>query len=208
MSAEPPNDKQVDQELRDLWQTQKAEERKMSLEEIRNKALNFEKTIRRRNLLEYAAAAIVLVSFGIQIFQPTPPNFMTRIAAALTVMGTIYVVYMLHTRGSAKNIPDALARASFIDFYRSSLESQRDLLRDVWRWYLLPFVPGMAAMLVSFGIRDGLWLTPTPSPNQLRDGFFLLVFAAVMVVLYLVLAAVNKRSARKLQAEIDALEHQ
>ena len=208
MSAEPPNDKRMDEELRDLWQTQRAEERKMSLEEIRQKARTFEKAIRRRNLIEYVAGAIVLLNFAKQVFQPTPPNFMTRIGAGLTVLATLYVVSTLYRRGSTKDVPDALARASFIEFYRASLESQRDLLRDVWRWYLLPFVPGMVAMFVSFGIRDGLWLNPVPGANPVRNGFSLLVFAAVLVLLFFGVAAINRRSAKKLQIEIDALEQQ
>ena len=208
MFVEPPNDKHNDDELRELWQSQKVNEGKMSLEEIRDKARNFEKMIRRRNLIEYAAAAIVFVSFSKQIFQPTPPNFMTRIGAGLMVLATIYVVSMLHRHGSVKNVPDAMARTSFIEFHRSSLERQRDLLRDVWRWYLLPFIPGFVAMFVSFGMRDGLWLNPEPSPNPLREGFFLMLFAVVLIVFFFVVAAVNKRSAKKLQVEIDALEHQ
>lgn len=178
----------------------------MSLEEIREKARKFEKSIRARNFIEYAAAAIVLVNFGLQIFRPEPLNVMTRIGSGLIVLATIYVVYMLHTRGSAKNIPEAMARASFIDFYRSSLENQRDLLLRIWRWYLLPFVPGMAAMFVSFAIRDGLLFNPNPSPEQLRDGLFLLIFVGVIIAFFFVVAAINKRSARKLQAQIDALD--
>jgi hypothetical protein len=208
MFVEPPNDQHTDDELRELWQSQKANESKMSLEEIREKARIFEKMIRRRNLIEYAGGVIVSVSFAKQIFQPTPPNFMTRIGAGLTVLATIYVVSMLHRRGSVKNVPDAMARTSFIEFYRRSLERQRDLLRDAWRWYLLPFVPGLVAMFVSFGMRDGLWLNPEPAPNPLREGFSLILFAAVLIVFFFVVAAVNKRSAKRLQAKIDALEHQ
>jgi hypothetical protein len=208
MSVRPPNDNQLDDQLRELWQAQQLEGKKMSLEEIRDNVRTFEKKIRGRNMLEYIAAGIVLLSFGIQMFQPTPPNFMTRIGAGLTVLATIYVVYTLRTRGSVKNIPDTMGRASFIEFYRSSLESQRDLLHNVWRWYLLPFAPGMVAMLVSFAIRDGLILNPTPFPEQLRNGLFLLLFSGVLVLFFFLVAAVNRRAARKLQSEIDALEHQ
>jgi len=74
--------------------------------------------------------------------------------------------------------------------------------------YLLPFLPGLVAMFVSFGIRDGLWLSPERAANPLRDGFFLLILAAVLIGFSLVVANINKRSARKLQAEIDTLEHQ
>jgi hypothetical protein len=88
------------------------------------------------------------------------------------------------------------------------LEGQRDLLRDVWRWYLLPFVPGLVAMLVSFGMRDGLWLTREIAANPARDGLFLLLFAAVLIVLFFVVVGINKRFAKKLQADIDALQHQ
>jgi hypothetical protein len=208
MRAEPPDDGRGDDELRDLWQTQSVEERKMSLEEIRTKAMMFEKKVRLRNLVEYSAAVVVVVGFGRQIFDPEPSNFMTRIGSALTVLATVYVVFTLHRKGAAKNVPDAMARASSVDFHRASLESQRDLLRDVWRWYLLPFVPGLIAIFVSFGIRDGLWLSPEPAADPLRAGAGLLLFAAFLIAFLVAVAAWNKRIMKRLQGEIDALSRQ
>jgi hypothetical protein len=206
MSAQPPNNNYVDDELRGLWQGQRLEGEKMSLDEIRRKVRTFEKHIRVRNVIEYIAAAIVIVSFGNQIFRPTPDNVVTRIAAGLVILATLYVVYTLHTRGSVKPIPDTMGGAPVIEFYRSSLERQQNLLENVWRWYLLPFVPAQIAMLISFAIRDGLILNPAPSPDAVRDGVFLLLFAVVLTAFFFLVIAWNKRNARKLQSEIDALE--
>jgi hypothetical protein len=208
MSLQPPKDSDVDNELRELWQGQPLEGEKMSLEEIRVKISTFENKIRRRNMLEFIAAGIVLLSFGKQLFQPTPENFMTRIGAALTIAGTIYVVYMLHTRGSVRVIPDIMARASFVDFYRSCLENQRDLLQNVWRWYLLPFVPGFIAMFVSFAIRDGLILNPTPSPQPLFGVLNLVLLGSALILFFFFVSALNRHAATKIQAEIDALRHE
>jgi hypothetical protein len=201
------SDNRVDDQLRKLWQAQQLEGEKMSLEEVRSRAGAFERRIRGRNIIEYAGALAVLAANAKQVFFPTPENVMTRISAALIIMGTMYVVYTLRTRGSAKQIPDALARASFIEFYRSSLENHRDLLQNAWRWYLLPFLPGILTILVSFAIRDGLLFSATPSPHRLRDGLFLLLFMVGVTLFLFFIARWNRRTARKLQSEIDFLTH-
>ena len=47
---------------------------------------------------------------------------------------------------------------SCLEFHRSELVRQRDLLRSVWWWYLLPFVPGMLLIPVGSSLDDPLGL--------------------------------------------------
>src|SRR5262249_25439417 len=145
-----------------------------------------------------------VVTFGAMVFRA--PNTLGRLGAGLIVVAAIYIIYSLRIRGSAQNIPEDAARMSFIQFHRLSLERQRDLLEDIWRWYLLPFVPGFVLLGISSAVRDGVLMNPNRTPQQLRHGFVLLLFNAMVFIFMFLVAALNKRGARKLQRKIDALE--
>jgi hypothetical protein len=59
-----------------------------------------------------------------------------------------FVVWNLHRRGRAVATPISASTSALIDFQRAELVRQRDALASVWRWYFLPFVPGMAVFAV------------------------------------------------------------
>src|SRR5450432_437693 len=119
--------------LKNLWQSQKVEHVQMSLEEIRRRAEKFQRRIRNRNLREYSGAIVVLGAFGYYLWKF--PEL--RLGSALIIAATFYVVYQLHARGAAKAVPAPLGLGTSLDFHRRELERQRDLIRDVWKWYLL-----------------------------------------------------------------------
>ena len=72
--------------------------RTMSLDELRKKAEEFQVTISRRNLREYIAALFVFASATLNFSK-------MRIGSALIIAGVSYVVYHLHSRGSARIVP-------------------------------------------------------------------------------------------------------
>ena len=176
--------------LRSLWQNQSTEPIHMSLEEIRQKAERFQKRVRNRNLREYVAAAFVIVGFG--YFMWLRPA--TRLGGGLLLAATVYVLYHLHARGSAKAVPESLALGTCLEFHRRELERQRDLLRDVWRWYLLPFVPGLLAFVAPALMRHPeQWTRALP---------VMLLWPAMFYAIW----RLNKRAADKLQSQIDELD--
>jgi hypothetical protein len=82
---------------------------------------------------------------------------------------------------------------SGLEFLRAELIRQRDLLRSVWGWYLLPFVPGLLLILVGVALerperRD--WLAP----------------GIVAAVTFVGIGLLNQRVARKLQRRLDDLD--
>src|SRR5438445_2804851 len=81
----PPDD------LRSVWQSQTQESIGMSLDEIRRKAEGFQRRISRRNLREAAAAIFVVAVFG-YYFWHFHAIYM-RLASALTIAGTFYVMH-------------------------------------------------------------------------------------------------------------------
>ena len=176
--------------LKSLWQSQSVEPIQMSLEEIRKKAERFQKRIRNRNLREYAASVVVFAAFSYYMWRW--PDL--RLACGLILAGTAYVVYQLHTKGAAKNVPASLALDPWLQFHRRELERQRDLLGDVWKWYLLPFVPGLLVFIATLLLR-------LPADKWIRMLPFIVFCAAVFYGIW----RLNQRGANKLQRQIDEL---
>jgi hypothetical protein len=169
----------------------------VSLAELRKKAKKFERRVFWRNLREYAASVIVVAAFGFYIWKfPIP---MVRFGCILVIAGVLYVVYMLQKRGAARSLPAELTFCDCLGFHRKELERQRNLLRSVWTWYLLPLVPGAAIFHL------GLFVRAMKLPNaSARAGLVILNFSLTAAV-FIAVGLLNQRAARKLQRKINAL---
>lgn len=168
----------------------------MSLADIHARAERFQSRIRMRNWIEYAAAAIVIAGFTWAAF--AVGDIIVRTACGLIVLGTLYVVWKLATlaRASVKNDETM----SWADFHRAELVRQRDALNGIWRWYLGPLVPGMTLFWIGVGLARS---ADSPLWGNLGVAALGLAIAAGM---FIGIAALNKRAAKALQAEIDALD--
>lgn len=184
--------------LRDLWAGQETGNFAMPLEEIRRKARGFQRTIRRRNMMEYAASILVLMVFGGVAL--IVPDWGVRAGAGLIMLGTLYVVWKLHTMARAAGAGEIDAALSLTAFHKGELLRQRAALATVWRWYLLPFVPGMIVFLsaVSFAPDN-----PAPLAAKLTVFLFSL---GIVGGLFAGIAWLNGRAVKALDAEIAALE--
>jgi hypothetical protein len=195
MADETRSDK--DPDITDIWKGQPVERLGISVEQIRLKAQKFEKRIFWRNFREYAASAIVIAAFGhyISVFHP----ILIRAGCSLVIAGTLLMVFALHKRGGVRTTPAELGLRACAEFHRKELERQRDLLRSVWLWYLLPFVPGLIVLQV------GLLEHVIGQPNgSARAGVIVATFALTVVV-GAVVWKLNHWAANELQREIDAL---
>lgn len=184
--------------LRDLWAGQETGGFAMPLEEVRRKARGFQKTIRRRNMMEYAASIFVLIVFG--GVAAVVPDWGVRAGAGLIMLGTLYVVWKLHTMARAAGAAEMDAALSLTDFHKGELLRQRAALATVWRWYLMPFVPGMIVFLsaVSFA---------PDNPAPLAAKLTVLVFGlGIVSAVFAGIAWLNERAVKALDAEIEALE--
>lgn len=183
--------------FRALWAGQKTEDFSLSPEALRRKAQGFQKTIRRRNMMEYAAAGLVIAVFGgIGLLIPEPA---IRLGCGLIAAGALYVCWKLHTLAGATGAGEIDAAASLADFHRAQLMRQRGALTTVWRWYLLPFVPGMIVFLagVSFAPANPAPLAAKLAVFGLAAGICAAVFGAVWWL--------NAKAVKALDAEIAAL---
>ena len=177
-------------DARSLWQGQEVEKVILTVDEVRSRAARFERRIHKRNVREYVVGAVMIALFGHQLWRTQGWRAMP---AALIIAGILYVMFQLHRRASARPLPADVGLRGSLEFHRMELERQRDAARAMWHWYLLPFVPGLAAGLVVTGIDHGI------SATLIRVGvFFVLVFAGIW--------ALNQKGARRLDRRIQELK--
>jgi hypothetical protein len=180
-----------------LWQSQTTEHPTMTIAEIHQKARVFESRIRRRNLLEYVACAVVIAGF-------LPPllhrgSWMMQAGAGLTIVATLFVGWQLHRRASAR--PTLESGDALLASYRQELIRQRDAVRSVAVWYLAPFVPGMVLMVL------GRWFqSHVPGRPAAADHVIILLVGIIEALVFALIWLLNQRAADRLQKRIDELQ--
>lgn len=175
--------------LHALWKSQPLEPlQAVPLAEIELQASQFQQRVRRRNRREYIAGAFVVPVF--LAYAWIFPYWVTKLGALLTVLGTGIVMWQLHRRGSARALPEALG-ATHVAFHRAELVRQRDALRDVWLWYIGPFVPGFVVFM---------WGRQTELDVRHPWAY------VIGLVMMLAIAVANRFAARRMQRQIDALD--
>jgi hypothetical protein len=183
-----PNDPNPN-DPRNLWQNQEDERVTITLDDVRRRAARLQRRVYWRNLREYAAGTIGIGAFGASLWRFRGWQL---VPSLLLIAGTIYVMFQLHRCGAARSLPvDADLKVS-LDFHIRELERQRDALRSVWLWYLLPFIPGFVAEMVVSAIDRGV-----TGP--------LIAFAAALPVMFIGIWKLNESAARKLDRRIQEL---
>lgn len=195
MTTQPP----PPDDIRSLWQSMPVAPVTISIEEMRVKARRFEKKIRRRNYIEYAASVFVVAIFGWYATFPEPATPLWPIANLMIIAGILAVVWNLHRKARAAAAPMETSAATLVDFQRAEFVRQRDALRTVWRWYILPVVPGMVVWLIAVGIG-------VPIKDPVRMAIALGVTVLVVMLVFGGIILLNLLGAAHLQRQIDALD--
>ena len=152
-----------------------------------------------RNLTEWAAAALLL---------PLCVRGMLRTERLLTQLGLLgiacaglYVSAALYRRGRLGRTPASASTTEFLQAHVAALDRQAQLLEAVWRWYLLPFVPGVALVYVD-AARAAL---TAGGAHPERLWLSLVGVVLLSALLFAGVARLNGRAARALRREIAAL---
>ncbi|MEZ5682469.1 MAG: hypothetical protein R3E14_14360 [Erythrobacter sp.] len=180
------------------WSGMNSDARFTTPEACQRHATSFEKLIRRRNFIEYAAGVLVFGIFGLGSASAlVAGEWGFAISMIAVIIGTGFLLWKLHRDGSnLDRRPEITCR----DHLRDQLKRQRDLLRGVPRWYLAPLVPGILGVYLTtaYGVArahgwevalGGIW-----QPLGLTIAFFCLV------------AWLNLRAARQLDRKLASLE--
>ncbi|WP_404710138.1 hypothetical protein [Sphingomonas sp. MMS24-J13] len=177
------------------WQTSGEAHDVPALAEVRAKADKFYRQVRRRNLMEYAACVFVVIACSRNAF--VLPHILQKIGSAWIVAAAFYVAWQLHRRGSAVAPEKAVDMPIYI-FARTQLVRQRDLLRNIFWGYILPFIPGLALVLIGNGQDPELSRHVPIWQRWMALGFIVAAFTGVWWL--------NQRVARKLQRRIDEID--
>lgn len=176
-----------------IWQSQPVEGIQMSIEEIRKRAGKFERIFWWRNVREYMGSLLCACLFGYFCYRAH--DVFSRIAYCLFIAGLGWMVIQLHRKGSAKRLPGEMGASPALHYFRAELERQRDVVKNVWPWYLAPLVPGFVVLTVGY-------LTTMPHPKGLLTAALV---DAVIAAMFFGIWKLNQRAARCLQRKIDEL---
>ncbi len=73
-------------------------------------------------------------------------SWMMQLGAALIILATAFVAWQMHRRTATGAVPEA--GEALRDYHRQTLIRQRDALRSLGWWYMAPFAPGMALLMM------------------------------------------------------------
>lgn len=121
---------------------------------VKTRAAKFERTIKCRNFIEYAAALLCVIMFGaLCAFGIMKGELVFSAGGALCTACTMVVAWQLHKRGSYE---PQRPEESCLEHLRAQYQRQYDALRTVPLWYLGPLAVGVfgfyAIMIVQFTI--------------------------------------------------------
>lgn len=188
-------------DLQSLWQSMPTPIVAITADEMRARASTFERKVKRRNLIEYAAAAFVILALGWYATLPLATTPLWPVANIAIIIGTLVVVWNLHRIGRAAATPASAEFGALLDFHRAELVRQRDALRAVWLWYIAPFLPGLALWFAA------LWIG---TPGALKTLTWAMTLGGAALFAALICGAVialNLVGAARLQRLIDELDN-
>ena len=179
--------------IKEAWQASVENAGTPAIDDVRAGASKFYRRIWWRNAIEYAACAVVVFGFGKYLF--TLEHVLEKAGSLLVIAGTLFVAWQLHRRGSAEP-PEKAGAMPLLLFARAQLVRQRDALRSIFWWYLLPFLPGLTVFMT------GTMLSARPSGPEPRDA----VGFAGLIALFAGIWWINQLGARSLQKHIDEID--
>lgn len=186
--------------MKAVWLSQPVEQIQMTTADLTAGATGFERKVRRRNLVEYCAGAILMPLFGAGALLGHF-GWMMRAGMGLGVLGVAFVLWQLHRRGSPGPTPAGGSAESLLVFQRAELARQRDALRSVPLWYLLPVVPSFVLILLGRWIQD-----PIRGRSANEDHAAILATAVIGLLLFTIVWLLNALGASRLDRAIDRID--
>lgn len=116
----------------------------------------------------------------------------------MVVAAALFAAWQLHRRASAV-APEMAGAEPIYDFVRGQLVRQRDALKSIFWWYILPFLPGMGLVLAGNGLDPAIEAAGPPHwVRWLALAAIFMIFGGIWWL--------NRLGARKLQKRIDEID--
>lgn len=182
-----------DDPLKALWRGQPAEVPAMPVAYVRHRVTELDKALRIRNALEQGACVVALVWCAV-IFA-TASDIWLQIGVGLLLLGVAFSFVQWRRRVAVQRAQGSESACTGIVFYRRELERKRDMHRTLWRWYLLPMMPG-AVVVLTWNFFGNPAMSGTPTPW---------IALAVTTIWTAIFLFYERAKAAQYQREIDAL---
>ena len=153
----------------------------------------FERMTRRGVTIEAYTGVAIAAFFVMPLV--SSPNWALRIGWALASAYGLYVAVIVW-KSQTPPMPESLEFGAALSHYRGELERRRRIIQTLWRWYLMPIVPGMLLIMVGATIE---------ASKRGRPLWPALIFIALMAGMGVVIHLSSQGWARKLRIRIDAL---
>ena len=153
----------------------------------------FERMIRRGVRIEAYTGVAVAAFFIMPVV--SSPNWALRIGWALASAYGLYVAVVVW-KSETPPMPESLEFGAALAHYRGELERRRRIIQTLWRWYLMPMVPGMLLIIAGATIE---------ASKRGRPLWPALIFIALTAGMGVVIHLSSQGWARKLRIRIDAL---
>jgi hypothetical protein len=165
--------------------------------EVRRRADAFARTIRRRNLREIAAGAVVIA--GGAGIAATAPARLGQLGGVAMVLGAIAVSLFIALRARNRPAPPPAAPTrEVLAHERAELERQARLLERVWIWYLAPLLPSVVLIYADALIRALGRSGPERTVGiALSAGLF-----GASLAFFVLIGRLNARAAQRLRARM------
>lgn len=158
-------------------------------DELIRKEARLRAAVYRSNLLEYVAG---LLLFAISSYFAIQAASGVALAGwVLTMVATVFIMTNLYfrSRGDGPVFGDDTTA-----HYLANLIRRRDLLGSIWKWYILPLVPGFVLLRIAM---HGL----VPADQQM----FHYSYDVIALIFAVALDVWNRKRAKELDAEIVAI---
>jgi hypothetical protein len=166
----------------------------MPLDEIRRRVGDVEKHARRRDRGLYACAAVIIpVWAAVMWWLPD-----LRVTAAISMAAACWIAGQAYKRSAARSASVDLAPVPGLDFYRASLERERDVHHSLPVWFVPPVVMSTTAIVVGF------LMTPRFPHGPALFGVVAWIACGTCAALVVGIRK-HRREAKRYQALIDAL---
>jgi hypothetical protein len=175
----------LDQDLKKLWQELSGQEvviieSKELVGDLKARVNSMEAAIEKRDRTEIQAAGLVIVIFSLAGY--FVPWNLSKVGAFLLIPFALLVIWMLKSVKKYKTVDFSQPLNQYIQNYLEYLKKERQLLRNILYWYILPGVIPAILFVIGFG---------SGSVSKLLTVIFILVVNGYVYRL-------NQRTVRKL----------